>query len=121
MLNISLTQAKTLNKNLSTPSLAERISLILSSRQPLLKPRERFLLEYVQLVVYFRLAIMGQRETAFALSKALDLKEGKGKRFGFLREELRCLNMFVRERYQTEWRLNEISTAITARLGGQEN
>jgi len=97
------------------PSLTERISLILSSRQ-LLKPRERFLLEYVQLTVYYRLAIIGRRETIFALSKALDLKEEAGERRGFSKEKLRYLNVFVRNTYRTEERLNEFASSITARL-----
>lgn len=116
MLNISpiSPQLKNVEKNLSPP-LIERIMDILSSRLRL-KPKEKFLLEYVQLIVYFRVAIMGKRKTIVALSKALDCKEEEGKRFGFSKEELRRLNIHVRDNYPTEWSLNELVNSITARL-----
>jgi len=118
MFNSLSPQLKNVEKHLSTPSLAERITDILSSQPTrLLEPKERFLLEYVQLIVYFRLAIRGKRETAFALSKALDIKEGVGRKtFSFSKEELLRLNVFVRDTYRTEERLNWIGAAVCARL-----
>lgn len=89
---------------------------LLSNHKEDLTAKERFLLEYIQLVAQYRLAFISKRDTVFFWSP-IELRAQVGKKLGFSEEEIRDIASFVRDSYETEEKLDRLIRFISEQLG----
>lgn len=80
---------------------------ILANHQEGLETKERFLLEYVQLVAKYRLAFISKRDIAF-FWLSIQQKAQVGKELGFSEDEIREVASYIRDTYKTEVSLDKL-------------
>jgi len=78
---------------------------------------ERFLLEYLQAVAQFRLAMIAGKGDLVSLTKTIEEKEKTLTDLDISGEDIQALNFFVRDNYKSEVALETLISSIKKQLG----